>query len=257
MPEMPDDDVMFDHPAAMKLYFRPVTAREALLEIRRIAETGPDSIETGMIGEVAQAGLDQTGMGNFELTDRLADYFGAAIEVLRRVDKEGFSDNADLEDRVTVAMALPPDIEEMVERRVGSNPDRPESAEQVRLQLADILVEGRSQVLRKMAVTRDLEGRKILGEMDQLIQAMFERFAPERWAEELAKAEAAESAAPSPDEDGERIEVMAKVLAGLADRGAQSWIDLPDAVRDGFRHKARAVWAADQDLIKRRIEAAE
>lgn len=249
---MPDTP-MFD-PKRVQFEFYPFTAREALLEIRRIAETGPDSIETEMIAAVTKVGLDTLGMENFETTDRLADRLAEAHDLLGKMRQP---EHEALLGEIDAVLALPPDLEAMLDRRLGRDRERPESAEQVRLQLADILVEGRSQVLQKMAVTRDLEGRKILGEMDQLIQAMFERFAPERWAEELAKAEAAESAAPSPDEDGERIEVMAKVLAGLADRGAQPWIDLPDAVRDGFRHKARAVWAADQDLIKRRIEAAE
>lgn len=105
-------------PTPVRLY--PQTAREALLEIRRIAETGPESIETTMIDGIALEGLARTEPINFELTDYLADHLAKAHGVLNEVRQHLYGklpdgDNA-IEQKVLEAMSLPPDLETIVER---------------------------------------------------------------------------------------------------------------------------------------------
>jgi hypothetical protein len=73
------------------------------------------------IETIAKAGLDRTSPPNFELTDQLADRLAEAHEVLRKlVDMapEG-PEERDLVDSAAEALALPPDLEAMVERRIG------------------------------------------------------------------------------------------------------------------------------------------
>lgn len=97
-----------------------LTAREALFEIRRIAPKGAEFQELAIfdrIEEIAQQGLNRTQTANFELSDQLADRLAEAHGILREWDKEGSPDNVDLESRTSEALALPPDIEAMVERR--------------------------------------------------------------------------------------------------------------------------------------------
>lgn len=101
--------------------FRPLTAREALLEIRRLAEPpisrGPLKMETiRAIDAAASAGLDCTGLENFETADQLADRLAEAHKVLREVPKDWRRSRMG---EVEGALALPPDLEAMVERRIG------------------------------------------------------------------------------------------------------------------------------------------
>lgn len=92
----------------------PLTAREALLEIRRrlASQPVPALME---IDSLALAGLDRGGMENFELSDQLADRLAEAHKLLRE-----FSGGADdAFDQIEGVLALPPDLETMVERRIG------------------------------------------------------------------------------------------------------------------------------------------
>lgn len=96
----------------------PLTAREALLEIRRFLASGDLlSVANGAaLDEIAKAGLDRTETVNFELSDLLADRLAEAHERLREaVDPEGHLHL----DQVREALALPPDLEAMIERRIG------------------------------------------------------------------------------------------------------------------------------------------
>lgn len=101
----------------------PQTARESLFEIRRrAAEVHVDTDASDFsceIDRVALEGLDRREPINFELSDSLADRLAEAHRVLREVDREGWADNTELEDRVSEALILPPDLEAVVERRIG------------------------------------------------------------------------------------------------------------------------------------------
>lgn len=104
------------------LDFHPQTAREALFEIRlRIAEmpSREDIITPGELDAIAALGLERREPFNFELGDEVGDRLAEAHRVLRRVDKEGFPDNTDLEGEVAEALVLPPQLEAIVERRIG------------------------------------------------------------------------------------------------------------------------------------------
>lgn len=103
--------------------FEPLTAREALLEIRRQINGYETMAE---IDEIAQAGLDRTDPANFELTDHLADRLAEAHKVLRGIveghdqARPGRSFLTDeFADVLRGVLALPPDLEAMVERRIG------------------------------------------------------------------------------------------------------------------------------------------
>lgn len=250
---MPDkESPMFD-PERIKFEFYPFTAREALLEIRRIAETGPSSIETEMIDQVAKVGLDAPGMENYETTDRLADRLAEAHALLGQLRKP---EHESLLGDIDGVLVLPPDLEAMIDRRLGADREKPESAEQVRLQLSDILIEGRAQVLRKLAAEEKPRVRTVLGEVDELIQAMFERFAPERWAEELAKFEEIEARVEEArGEDEEAVEVMAKALAdGVT---APTWERADNATKMLWRQRARNALEAYGELGRERESSRE
>lgn len=96
--------------------FRPQTAREALLEIRRFA--GPTQARDGLeyVDAIAEAGLNCSGLENFELSDQLADLLAEAHKLLREVRE---TEMASMGGRIDEALALPPDLEAMVERRIG------------------------------------------------------------------------------------------------------------------------------------------
>lgn len=96
------------------MIFEPMTAREALLEIRRQI-AGYETMED--IDALCVVGLDRTAPPDFELTDHLADRLAEAHEVLRvfATRRNGERENR----RVAEALALPPDLEAMVERRIG------------------------------------------------------------------------------------------------------------------------------------------
>jgi hypothetical protein len=105
---------------------RPRTAREALLEIRRLCALElTDAASLVALDEVARDGLACDGLADFELTDRLADRLAEAHDLLRG-RLEGIED-AEAEGRFSPqfmaklrgALALPPDLEVMVERRRG------------------------------------------------------------------------------------------------------------------------------------------
>lgn len=102
---------------------QPQTAREALFEIRRLSagvHVDTDASELACeIDCVALEGLQRAAPVNFELTDQLTDRLAEAHTVLREVDREGWADNTDLENRVSETLVLPTDLETMVERRIG------------------------------------------------------------------------------------------------------------------------------------------
>lgn len=100
-----------------------MTAREALFEIRRLVREGtlipaalehPDKVFDS-IGRIAKEGLDRTQLVNFELSDLLADRFAVAYRLLEQLREGG--DVATLSGEIDEALALPPDLEAMVDRR--------------------------------------------------------------------------------------------------------------------------------------------
>lgn len=101
--------------------FDPASPREALLEIRRLyaaAGVSDDLLELlTRIDGIAQAGLNWRAPQNFELNDELGDRLAKALKVLDEVRATG--DVAALSGEIDEALVLPPDMEAMVERRVG------------------------------------------------------------------------------------------------------------------------------------------
>lgn len=104
-----------------EIEFDPVSPREALLEIRRLyAAAGISDDLLGLLGRIdvtAQAGLNRRAPQNFELNDELGDRLAKALKVLSELRENG--DVAALSGEIDEALVLPPDIEAMVERRVG------------------------------------------------------------------------------------------------------------------------------------------
>jgi hypothetical protein len=108
--------------------FVPQTAREALLEIKRIAQTDPDPTHrVSWIDVVADQGLTRTEPYNFELGDHLADRLAEAHRLLVGIlgqDEIGGMVVHQNGQVVTLAgairevLSLPPDLETMVERRM-------------------------------------------------------------------------------------------------------------------------------------------
>lgn len=107
---------------------RPRTAREALFEIRRvIAAKSPVASQVAdevirNLDAMAVDGLASRGIENFELSDQLADRLAEAHKVLREfqeVGRTGPRDYSAVAEQVAEVLALPPDLEEMVNRRIG------------------------------------------------------------------------------------------------------------------------------------------
>lgn len=107
--------------------FYPQTAREALLEIRRIlgGDKTPTLHDLARVESIASLGLKQTGPGNFEFGDREADALGDAHHVLRAVAALEPDSPLPIEVRngARSALTLPPDLEAVVERRIGPEPE--------------------------------------------------------------------------------------------------------------------------------------
>lgn len=107
--------------------FRPFTAREALLAIA--AESNAigvsDPVFRANARELARLGLDHTAIENYELTDQLADQLAEAHKLLREIRKGTTIQDGDPPEfiehvhEIDQALALPPDLEAMVERRIG------------------------------------------------------------------------------------------------------------------------------------------
>lgn len=96
---------------------RPQTAREALLELRGWARRqGAARNGCEYVAAIADAGLAQTGIANYEWSDQLADRLAEAHKLLREI-REG-TEMATLSGEIDQALALPPDLESMVERRI-------------------------------------------------------------------------------------------------------------------------------------------
>jgi hypothetical protein len=103
-----------------ELDFHPQTAREALFEIRRLYAAGSITDDLlkllKQIDETAELGLERREPINFELGDDLGDCLAEAHKVLREVASHGTGLIARRADEVLV---LPPQIEVVVERRIG------------------------------------------------------------------------------------------------------------------------------------------
>jgi len=97
-----------------------MTAREALLEIRRRLATSPVPAlaEVAEVDDLVATGLDREGLENFELSDQLADRLAAALDFCRKI-QGGHYEPESLSAELASVLALPPDLEAMVERRIG------------------------------------------------------------------------------------------------------------------------------------------
>lgn len=110
----------------MNDHLSPQTAREALFEIRRHAaevhvDTDPSDFACE-VDRVALEGLDRREPINFELSDSLADRLAEAHAILRGLRQQNigaFSQGVDLNGKIDEALSLPPDLETVVERRIG------------------------------------------------------------------------------------------------------------------------------------------
>lgn len=100
--------------------FRPQTAREALLELRGwAARQGEARNGCEYVAAIAEAGLAQNGLANYELTDQLADRLAEAHKVLLRIQGGLVGSQVDeVLEEIGKALSLPPDLEAMVERRI-------------------------------------------------------------------------------------------------------------------------------------------
>lgn len=97
------------------VHLYPQTAREALLEIRRLAATITKPVSTAAFEEIALEGLARTEPINFELTDQLADRLAEAHGLLQRL--LGPRQEWPVSTEIAEALSLPPDLETMVEGR--------------------------------------------------------------------------------------------------------------------------------------------
>lgn len=106
--------------------FNPLTAREALLAIQCArAEIHADSDPFEIANQIrllVDAGLGQMGPINFELSDQLADRLAEAHRALKIALEHLYGKLPDgdneIEGIINEALALPPDLETMVERRM-------------------------------------------------------------------------------------------------------------------------------------------
>ncbi len=110
--------------------FHPHTPREALLAIRhRILQGGDEGGKIGEIDKLAQNGLRTDLMrGGYELTDQLADRLADAHHILGEISSEAAVKHGRVSgrtrERIGEALALPPDIESMMEHRAGRRQER-------------------------------------------------------------------------------------------------------------------------------------
>lgn len=104
-----------------------MTPREALLAIRHEIASGQYRGFMAGIDKLASEGLDVSGPATFELTDQLADRLAEAHNLLRGI-VEGIESGVakgndffseEFKAKFYEALALPPDLEAMVERRIG------------------------------------------------------------------------------------------------------------------------------------------
>lgn len=107
----------------------PRTGREGLLILRLLVEEqGPlelgDHLADRFRKTIDEALLD----GNLEELDRLADRFAGLWQTLEQISRDGFDPAGQdtLQDQVAAVLALPPDLEAMVNRRA------PEALEAIR-----------------------------------------------------------------------------------------------------------------------------
>lgn len=98
----------------------PQTAREALLEIRRIVKNAEPSHLASWIDVVAEEGLIRQAPFDFELSDHLADRLAEAHQLLKDLLEVATSHTNDAEfiAKIPAVLSLPPDLEETVERRM-------------------------------------------------------------------------------------------------------------------------------------------
>ena len=92
------------------------------MQIRlELAQPILDSETGARIDRIAAQGLDLNAISNFELTDQLADRLAEAhsiLAALQAADIGSISQGLDLRGKIAEALALPPDLEAMIERRL-------------------------------------------------------------------------------------------------------------------------------------------
>jgi hypothetical protein len=99
-----------------------LTAREALWKILALTHEPVTRSPAVVLAEVAKTtrdGLDRTQPVDFELSDQLADRLAEAHKLLAEI-REGAEHSPSISsraDRIAEALALPPDLEAMIERR--------------------------------------------------------------------------------------------------------------------------------------------
>lgn len=101
---------------------RPLTAREALWLIRyELAQPILDSETSQRLDRIAAQGLDLSQPENFTLSDQLADRLAEAhalLGQLQHVELPSPAQGLNLRGAIAEALALPPDLDSMVERRI-------------------------------------------------------------------------------------------------------------------------------------------
>jgi hypothetical protein len=105
---------------------RALTAREALWLIRyELAQPILDSETSQRLDRIAAQGLDLSSPQNFELSDQLADRLAEAHGLLARlqhVELPSPAQGLNVRSEIAGVLALPPDLEAMVERRLRLPP---------------------------------------------------------------------------------------------------------------------------------------
>lgn len=103
--------------------FHPQTAREALLEIRRLYVAGGITDDLlrllKQIDATAELGLERREPINFEMSDELGDRLAEAHKALRRICDEIDDPGGCAAGIANEVLGLPPDLEAIVERRIG------------------------------------------------------------------------------------------------------------------------------------------
>jgi hypothetical protein len=101
---------------------QPFTAREALWLIRHeLTQPVFDSEAAQRLDQIAAEGLDLSSPQNFELSDQLADRLAEAhglLAQLQNVELPSPAQGLTLRSEIAGVLALPPDLEAMVERRI-------------------------------------------------------------------------------------------------------------------------------------------
>lgn len=103
---------------------------------------------------------------------------------------------------VKVAVKLAAEALDRMDQELPPPVDERSEAEKVRLQLADLLSVARTKLLQKVAGEVDATPREALMYADELLEGVFEAFAPEHWKQELAAWEERERQGETPSTGG-------------------------------------------------------